>query len=241
MTKAYYESPARLDRRGGIRDFAEFSIDNRLALGVTAQFESLGCDFPVDDVRLCYVNVGTQADKTREGIDTLTALVPTFGLYAGIECFLDGGDDFEDRAKAALLGGEDRGLEKRLNTWVQTLSSNAASSLLDAIAKADENADDTYIGGHLILMNRGDAVRAKAQGALDYQNGKLVTANGTPVLASGQVTVSTVTPIGSLAVHHSDVLTSYSPMVTTNRQMAIAERVYSILVDCNYAARFVVS
>lgn len=240
----YVEPPARTPRRGGISEFAEFREDSRIALGALPEFTSAGCAFPVDDVRLCYPSGGAdQNTKTPDGIDTIEAAVGPFGLYSGVECWLDGGDDFLDRARAALEQGQDRGIEKRLDTWLKTLAATTATNFLDAVAKAEEYADDNYLGAPLLILNRGDAVRAKQQGALDHigPDGLIVTANGTRVLASGAVTPGTVGVVGALTVLHTEIISGYAPTVTSNTQLALAERAYSILVDCDFAARFTVS
>lgn len=240
----YVEPPARTPRRGGISEHAEFREDSRIGLGAIPEFTSAGCAFPVDDVRLCYPSGGdAQNTKEPDGIETIDAAVGPFGLYSGVECWLDGGDDFLDRAVSALEQGQDRGIEKRLNTWLQTLTGTAATNFLDAVARAEEFADDNYLGAPLLVLNRGDAVRAKQAGALDHigPDGLIVTANGTRVLASGAVTPGSVSTVGALTVLHTGIVSGWAPTVTSNTQLAMAERVYSILVDCDFAARFTVS
>lgn len=240
----YVEPPARAPRRGGISEVAEFRTDARIGLGAIPEFTSAGCDFPVDDVRLCYpTDADPQAPKVPDGIDTLAATVDPFGLYAGIECWLDGGDDFLDRARNTLEQGQDRGIEKRLDTYLATLTDVDATSLTEAIADADNYADANYLGAPILLLNRGDAVRAKSVNALDQigPEGTLVTANGTRVLSSSQFAEGSVSIVGALTVLHTGIEAHWAPTVKSNTQLAMAERVYSILVDCDFAARFTVS
>lgn len=240
----YVEPPARTPRRGGISEHAEFREDSRIALGALPEFTSAGCAFPVDDVRLCYPSGGADQNKKEpDGLDTIEAAVGPFGLYSGIECWLDGGDDFPARARAALEQGQDRGIEKRLDTWLESLTGTAATSFAEAVALAEQYADDTYLGAPILVLNRADAVRAKSAGVLDHigPDGLIVTPNGTRVLASSQITPGSVSVVGALTVLHTEVISGYAPTVTSNTQLALAERVYSILVDCDFAARYTVS
>lgn len=240
----YVEPPARAPRRGGISEVAEFRTDNRIGLGALPEFTSAGCEFPVDDVRLCYPTDGDpQATKEPAGIETLESAVPPFGLYSGVECWLDGGDDFLDRARDALEQGQDRGIESRLDTWLESLTATASTSLAEAVADAEQYADENYLGAPILVLNRADLVRAKASGVFDHigPEGVVVTANGTRVLASSQITAGSVSIVGALAVLHTNVEAHWAPTVTSNTQLAMAERVYSIIVDCDFAARFEVS
>ncbi len=238
------DAPARSPRLGGIRTVAEFETQSRLGVGGKLEFISPGCTFPVDDIVLCYpLPRPTQTGKTDVGIDTLNGVVDPFGLYVGVECWLGNGDDYEARAKDLLAQGEDRGIEKRMDTYFGTLSSNSGATFLDAIALAEDHADDNYLGRPIIWMNRGDAVLARSAKALESEKGtgNLFTANGTPVIASGQITVKRLAVTGSVKVAHSDVITSRAPMVTVNRDLALAERIYAVALDCAYARRYTIT
>lgn len=237
------EAPTRRPRRGGIRTVADFRQNNRIGLGGSPVFVSPGCSLVVGAVELCYPSpMGAQAEKTREGIETLTAAVGAFGGYYGVECWLDG-EDYDAVARAGLEAGEDRLIETALNTYLTGLaSSGAPTSFVEAIASAEENADDTYVGLPIILMNRGDAVRAASEDALSYdRDGNLWTPNGTQVAASGRITANNVSVLGALTIEHTDVYVSRAPILVDNKEFAIAERVYAALIDCNFAARYVVT
>lgn len=228
------EAPARSQRLGGIRTVAEFQTASRLGIGGELEFVSPGCDFPVDDIVLCYPAGGDpQAEKTNTGIDTLNGIVSPFGLYAGVQCYLGGGD-FEAQARSLLEQGADRGIEKRLNDYFQTLTGVAAADFTEALASAEDYADVNYLGRPIIWVNRGDAIRA---GKLknDQASGEMYTANGTPVVSSGQVTAGTLAVTGSVAVHQTEILVSRAPQVTVNREMAIAEQIIAVALDCEFA------
>lgn len=236
------EAPTRSPRRGGIRSVAEFRREDRIGLGGTLVYVSPGCSLAVETAALCYPAGQTQAEKTYDGIETLDSVVGAFGGYYGVQCWLDG-EDYETAARVGLERGEDRLIEAALNVWLQAeASAGTPANFVEAIALAEDNADDNYPGAPIIVMNRGDAVRAAAQDALDYdREGNLWTPNGTRVLSSGRITANSVSVVGALTVVHTDVTVAPAPVLVDNKEFAIAERVYSILVDCNLAARYVVT
>lgn len=240
----YVEAPRRSPRRGGIRAVAEMRTgSDRLALGGILEYTSPGCGIAVGEVELCYPSpMAEQAPKTRQGIETLDGLAPVFGVYAGVECWL-GGSDFEADAARLLDQGADRAIEDALNTWIQAATPGAAqTSLSEAIAAAENAADGAYPGLPVIVMNRGDAQRAFAEEALDGDGtGNLWTANGTPVLASSQITAGTVAATGSITVEEGRRGVYRTENLTLNKEFAIAEQVFGILVDCNYVAVFEVT
>ena len=233
----YVEPPRRSPRRGGIRSVAEFRAGgNRLALGGVIEYTSPGCGLAVGDVELCYPSpMGEQAEKTRAGIETLEGLGPIFGAYAGVECWL-GGSDFEADAIRLLEQGVDRAIEAALNTWLQAATPEAAAaSLVEAVAVAENTADAEYVGLPTLVLNRGDAQRAFTSGALDADGtGNLWTGNGTPVLASSQVEAGSVAITGGITVLEGDRTSFRTERLTLNKEYAIAEQVFGLMVDCNY-------
>lgn len=234
----YVEAPTRSPRKGGIRDVAEVREGlQRLALGGLVQYTSPGCQVAVGEAALCYP-AATQEEKDRSGIETLDGL-PIFGAYVGIECWL-GGSDYEADARRLLDQSEDRAIEQALDNYLESTTPAEADSLLDAIASADEDADGTYPGAPVIVMNRHDAVLAKAADAIDFHpdSGKLVTANHTPILASARITRGSVSVVGALTVLASPIQVHRVQHFELNREYAIAERAYALLIDCNYALRY---
>jgi hypothetical protein len=236
----YVDPPRRLPRRGGIRSVAEFRDGgNRLGLGGLIEFTSPGCQIAVGDARLCYpVAAPAQAEKTRSGIDTLGGIGTLFGAYAGVECWM-AGDDYDAIALRLLEQGEDRAIEAALDTWLMADTPVAATSLAEAIAAAEDHADATYVGLPVLVMNRGDAVRAKTAGALeDDKKGGLWTPNGTPVLASASITAGNVSVTGGITVIHTEYGSQRVQDWQYNKEYAIAERVYGLIVDCEFVARY---
>lgn len=238
----FVEAPTRSPRRGGIRSVAEFRTQERLGLGGVLEYTSTGCGIAVGAVELCYPSpADPQAEKVRDDVSTLTG-GSVFGLYFGVECFIDG-DDYLAESRAGLERGEDRGIEAALAAWVAaTAVQGVGTDLTDLIAKADAFADGQYAGRPVITMNRGDAVQAYADGALDAdKEGNIWTPNGSPVLASALFPVGEVDAIGAVTVYTGgDPVANITRDVVTNREFAIAENVYALVVDCNVRYRFII-
>lgn len=240
----YVQPPRRSPRRGGIRAVADFrTAENRFGLGGVVQYTSPGCGIAVGDVELCYPSpMGTQAEKTRSGIETLDGIGPVFGAYTGVECWL-GGSEYEQDALRLLEQGADRAVEAALNTWIQAVAPEVGGLLAaDAIAAADNAADGEYPGLPVIVMNRGDAQKAFTERALEGdRDGNLWTANGTPVLASAEITSGKVAVTGGITVLEGKRDAYRTQDFSLNREFAIAEQVYALIVDCNYVTVFTVT
>lgn len=235
------DPPARTPRRGGIRTVAEFRTNDRIGLGGNVVYTSADCSMTVGAVALCYPTGQVQTPKTGGGIATKDAVVDPFGGYYGVTCWLEG-EDYESLARKGLEDSEDRHLEKALNVWLQAVAATATvASFTEAIAQAEALADKTYIGAPVLVMNRGDVVRAVAEDALSGdKEGNLWTPNGTLVIASGEVAANSVSIIGALTVEQTNIVVTRVRDLELNTELAIAERAYAFLVDCNIAARFVV-
>lgn len=245
MPNIFVEPPRRNPRKGGIKSvIGEFVTVDRLGVGSSIEWISEGCDFPKAAPGLCYVSNPVTGPKDFDGISQGTG--PIFGLYTGVQCFLSNDTDYADRARRALSEGEGRGVEEVLWEWAATTGGAAqvATSLVDAIARADEAADSYYLGEPVILMSRRVAVWARSVGALfggNSSDGALWTANGTPVIATAAASDAQLSIIGWPTVYASAVVeTAQVRDLTTNIEMAIAERIYGIAVDCAFVFNFTV-
>jgi len=238
----FVQAPTRTPRLGGIRSVAEFRSADRLGMGGVLEYISSGCSIAVGSLELCYPSpADPQAEKTREGVSTLTGGT-VFGLYFGVECWL-AGEDYPTEARAGLERSEDRGIETALAAWIAgAAGQGVGDTIVDLIAKADDFADGFYAARPIIVMNRGDAVRAYADGAIDAdKDGNLWTPNGSPVLAGAAFPVGEVDAIGAITVHHGDVVVNSTTDHIYNKEYAIAENVYGLVVDCNFRARFTIA
>jgi hypothetical protein len=237
------QAPRRRARLGGLFSVAETNTGpNRLINGANLQYDTLGCGTVHDTPHACWGEVIADAEKERDGIDQGLAVVPAFGLYAGVECYAGPHDsEYEPRARAVLEWWESRGVERKLAVWLAGATNTAASDLVAAIAEADEHADDTYIGMPILHLNRADASLAFKEGVLAREGDTLVTAHGTPVAASAEYAAGVVTVTGDVTVSLSAIEAHRSIRPEKNKTMALAERGYAIAVDCDYRAKFTVT
>jgi hypothetical protein len=243
MPNIFVAPPQRKPRKGGIKSvIGEFVSVDRLPIGAEIEWISEGCEFPKAAPGLCYVANPVTDPKTFEGIEHGAG--PIFGLYTGVQCFLGPDSDYEERARKALSEGEGRGVEEVLWEWAATTGGAAlpATTLVDAIAQAEESADSYYIGQPVIMMSRRVAVWARSVKAIfgDEENGRLWTANGTPVIASAAASDAQLSIFGWPTVYGSDVTATRVIDHTVNQELAIAERIYAIAVDCAFIFTYTV-
>lgn len=233
-------APSRPPRKGGLKAITgEFVRTERLGAAANIQYLSEGCAFPSVAPGLCWGTVNT-GDKDASGIAVENGIASIFGQYAGVECFLDVGTekDYARRAEANLERGEHSEIEAVLAGWAGGGTAGGSGTLSVAVAAADQWADQKYTGLPIILMNRGVADMAAADGLIDgdFREGLMYTANGTPILASWVVPTTSLFVIGWPTVYVSDTYTTVARDLTTNREMAIAERLYGVAVDCGFRA-----
>jgi hypothetical protein len=231
-------APARQPRLGGIRPVSTWVENARIGAAESVVYVSNGCTFPLPAIGLCY-GTAVVTEKTGVGIDSYTGISAPFALYGGVECFIGPDNDFEERARAILAQGEDRAVEGVLQTWLNTNAVAAGNGPLfaDRIAVVEQHADANYLGRPIIVMSRAGAVRAFAEGAIEYGiDGIPTTVNGTPVLATSKLTTNNVFAVGAITVLRSETTVINTVDVTTNTDWAVAEAVYSIIIDCNYAS-----
>lgn len=239
-------TPNRPARKGGIKSIVDgFVTTERLGAAANIQYLSEGCAFPSVAPGLCWGNVIT-GDKTPDGIEVINGITSIFGQYAGVECFLDAAStrDYEERARRVLERGEDSEIEAVLVGWADAGTVvGTGAGVANAIAAAEEWADQKYIGLPVIIMSRSLAVKGNALGALDTydSSGKIWTPNGTPVLASWTAPEDKIFVIGWPTVYVSDFEVNVARNLPTNVEMAIAERLYGVAVDCGFRAEVTVT
>jgi hypothetical protein len=237
--------PERKPRKGGIKSvLGEFTSAPRLAAAESLQWISEGCEFPKGAPGLCYVPNPVTGNKTYNGIEHGTG--PIFALYAGVQCYLGTGSDpdYDERARALLEQGEGRAVEEVLVEWARAEAAGGATftSITLAVAELEEVADTGYLGLPVLIMSRGTAVRARAEKAIleGGEDGKLFTANGTPVIATSAADDDELIAIGWPTVYASDFVVTRTADLMLNQEMAIAERVYGLAVDCGVAHKAVI-
>lgn len=238
--------PERKPRKGGIKSVVgEFTSAPHLAAAEALQWISDGCEFPKAAPGLCYVPNPVTGNKTYAGIDRGSG--PIFALYQGVQCYLGTGSDpdYDERARALLEQGEARGVEEVLWEYLNTAGGvgPAQTSWVAAIGQMDEAADTLYLGQPVIMLSRFAAVQARAAKAIfgDEESGQLWTANGTPVIASSAAPDNVAAVFGWPTIYASEFVTARTADLMVNQEMAIAERVYGIAIDCEFALHYAVT
>lgn len=238
------QAPPRQPRIGGLSAVIDGYIDEpRLAvLQGGLAWEDVDCGAALSETKAgCYDTVTAAVDKDGEGIAQFTSIVDPFARYSGVQCFIGGdndGESYRARAERKLEGLQDRAVEAVLWDWVTGATTGVfRGTLVERIAAAEEYADKNYEGRPILVLSRAAALLAFAAGALVWLDGKLVTGNHTPVLATGEVPDAeegNVGIIGGLAVYASSVVSRTGIDHRSNVELAIAERLYTLGVDCDF-------
>jgi hypothetical protein len=184
------EPPRRSPRTGGLLSVAEVRDVARLAAANGVQYVADPCLFDFGDAGFCYGDLlpGDADDKVYTGIGTGASIINNFAAYYGVECFINDDGDLADRARSAFDLAESRNVEEKFAVWLNARTVDVGvAGIIDAIAGADEHADDNYIARPILHMSRDTATRAYAADALiRLEDGTLITPHGTPVDASGR-------------------------------------------------------
>lgn len=236
-------APVRKARSGGIKDIVTFIEEERL--GGPADlivWDAAGCTFPSETRGGCYTLALADGEeavaKTGVAPGQGQTIAPPFAQYAGVTCWLGGdneGDTYAAQAASLLQDGEDRGVEAKLWDWATGAEeTSTAAALPAAIGAADTHADANYVGQPVLLISRTNANLAVAAGVIAAKEGVLTTPTGMPVIASSQVPSDQIAVVGAIAVYATPIRSALGRDIRSNMDLAIAERVYSIGVDCDY-------
>lgn len=237
--------PTPQPRLGGIKAVAgEIITEQRLGATDSIVWEGTPWATLRDTRRACFDEEPDEpVAKTFDGVQQFAGVGTPFAKYAGVSCWLGGDDDrtYEAQARAALEALEDRAAEAALWEWALAASTaGSPATLAEAIAIAEDYADGVYPFRPALVLSRHDATLAAAAGVLKEADGKLITHQGTPVIASGAIPDDdhgTVAIVGQPKIYATEIVAVRAPNLAKNTDHAIAERVYAIAVDSEF--RFV--
>jgi hypothetical protein len=205
----------------------------------TVQFIPDPCAFPNPLPQDCWVTMGPAAGTLKTFGDTGDAIVSdNFGAYQGVECWLSGGmETFSGVAERVLRNGE---------YWVVDASLVA---LLAGAATATATA--TTVQGAIGLLEAALAYQVPAQGyiylsplAATYAaaagvlaapglNGELHTYLGTPIVVLSTPSMAlTAYASGPTTIWRGPIVATEAPEPALNTGRALAERLYSIAIEC---------
>lgn len=235
------EPPRRSPRLGGLLTVAEVRDVARLGASNRAQYVADPCNFTFNDAGFCYGDITPDeaADKTYQSVATGDSVVNNFASYYGVQCFINDEGDLDVRARQAFDLAEGRLVESKFAVWLNAAVVTATvAGIIDAVAAADEWADDNYIAQPVLHMSRDTATRAVAADVLIADGaGGFVSPHGTPVDASGRYG-NDVWITGGVTVLRSPLVVTEAQTLEKNTEAAIAERLFGIIVDCDFVARF---
>jgi hypothetical protein len=234
----WIEAPARPPRPNTSLDVIPVTeVSNEHFVGF--QFHPLPCGFPKPLPQDCYIQYGPAAG-TEKGFDDLGEPVITevFGVYQGIECFLNGGlDNFRQAAMDLLEAGEHRVVDGRLAGMLNGATPTApatAGSIEAAIAVLEEYLALEIPGqGYIFMGPIAATFAASAHLLIRNLDGTLETYLGTPVVvltepsAAGFIYAS-----GPVNIWRGPVEVVDAPGWTTNMGRALAERLYTLAIEC---------
>lgn len=231
----YVEAPTRTVRSSRLLDVVEI---NEVAEHLTQiEYTPDTCLPPRQLPDECYVTVGTaEASKTIDGIlGPVTA--PTFGVYAGVACWLNGGiEQLRDSARRRLELGESHVVEQYFASLAATLGTAlpAATSIAGAIAALEQAIANNVAGTGIIHLSPTTATLAASQNLLirDPLTSSLSTILGTPVVVGSGYPASAAYASGLVTVWRGPIVESEAPEIIRNKAHFLAERVYALAVEC---------
>jgi hypothetical protein len=242
------DAPVFTPERRGILSVANIYPDiARIGMGGVA-YPALGVESakPIQTPNSCFIT-GTVSPSTKSypiGFDDITSIA--FALYTGVECWLDGGDDYGSTASAALNAGEGFGIAKYLRSLLLDVSPVSLGTTLDpvlALAKAEQYARVNYNGVPVIHVSAYGAtildglglLQSDLDGRLRTRLGSLVSADAGYDAAIAETTTFNLWVTGQVNLWYTPPIVSTGQDRAHNKAEALAERVYALTVDSFHA------
>lgn len=228
--------PRRRPRAGGIKSIVDgFTQNDRLGAPESQPvWEDATCGVDLAETRAGCLTDATVVEKVGDDPVPYAAIGPAFARYAAVQCFLGGDQDesFMAQAQRKLEASEDREVEAQLWAWAKAATSTEeAANVKAAVAAADQYADRNYVGLPVLVMSRATAVIAED---VVRDGDTLITANGTPVIATGAAEDGVIAVIGWPEVWASAIKSAQAADHRSSLDFGLAERIYAIGVDCNF-------
>lgn len=203
------------------------------------QYMADPCGFPSMLPQDCYITYGP-AEGTPKGFEDPGNPVTTdvFGAYQGIECFLNGGlPDFRALAERMLEAGEHRVVDGRIVGLLGGAAATvpaSASTIEGAIGILEQYLALEVPGQGYIYMGPVAATFAVSRNLIIRNlDGTLETYLGTPVVVLTEPSAAgTVWASGPINLWRGPLVVTDAPGWTTNMGRALAERLYSMSIEC---------
>lgn len=188
---------------------------------------------------------GFDTTKTLEGGERVTAY--PFVVYAGVDCDLFGRDEYGPAARNKLAGVEERLVGRAFQaiatanlTPVAVPVPSASEDLtpcceavVSAVGALEQYAGENYGGLPVLHLSRANTAYLAAAGYVVMNvDGSLQTVQGTPIANSPGYDPTTAWISGAVHIWRTPVEVHAVDSVMTNTAQGLAERVYSVAVDC---------
>jgi len=236
----YIEAPARAPRPMTSLDVIPVhEVSNEHFVGY--QFVADPCGFPNPLPKDCYIQIGSTAGTAKTFSDPGNPVVTqVFGAYQGIECFLNGGlDEFRAVAERMLLAGEYRVVDGAIAALLASTATATTPATATTVAQALGVLESTLAaqvpGLGYIYMGPLAATYAVMNNLLmPSLDGRLTTYLGTPVVVLSEPSMAlTMYASGAINLWRGPVVVTDTPTWTENMGSALAERLYSLAIECD--------
>lgn len=236
MATGTVTGPTRQPREFGLRSFVEFEEDARLGAHQVVNYEALPCGIPQSTVALCWEDLETQVAKEGDDAGWGSSIFDPFAAYAGASCWIGPDQRYAEQARAVLEAGIDDLMGPRLAAWVLAegtdLTDQAKPNL--ALAEVEHALREGYRGRGTLLMSAYTAMILNP-GLASAQDGVLGTGTGSRVAILPGLPKMAIIGTGAIKVVHSPIREFEAPDRGANIDLAIAEQIYTALVDCDFA------
>jgi hypothetical protein len=243
---ARIQAPAVALPKGGllaVADVIDVGADSRAAFGF--DYYSYLCGDGGLYAAPCGQVTGPTFDteKTLEGGELVTAY--PFAVYAGVDCDLFGRDEYGPAARNKLTGLEERLVGQAFQEIVNAnltpitvpvpvaASYSPSDVILAAVASLEQYAGRNYAGLPVLHLSRTQtAVLAAANYVVVNVDGSLQTVQGTPIANSPGYEEFVPWITGAVHIWRTPIEVHSVDSVMTNTAQGLAERIYSVAVDC---------
>ena len=178
---------------------------------------------------------GGVSPKTFSGYPTAVS-TQVFGVYQGIECWLNGDvDDFRSVAQRVLEAGEYFAVDGVLSAQLATLAVATVTStnMATALAALEAKLAQSVPAQGYIYMGAAAATHAAAAHLLVRNlDGTLETYLGTPIVILTDPTIAVMYASGPVTIWRGPVNVIDAPNLILNKGRALAERLYSLAIEC---------
>lgn len=218
------------------------AVPDRVAFSGVEYIDDIACGLPGFAPNLCSPDIAALVapgtEKQFSGIDTTEG--DRFGLYAGVECYLGAFTDYEQRAVRTLERGQSFGVEKAAHFTIFEGAEDLGTAVPPVIGLAllEQYAGAHYGGRPTIHLTPWAATVLAHCGVIERYDGELVTKIGSQVIVGSGYdqaltgTTSEMFATGAVHLFHGNITTVSAPAAATNRERALAERVYSLTAEC---------